>query len=377
MSVIHPKPPQKTEGSSVIMAKYLRPFITTETMTVLLAAVSLVYVIYMCETLNRLDKVKTKAMKNRYVVIDVDNPFALIVDDAQDTSISIQEKQFNTLGTPSTACKSDRVRNVIIIVTSPLEVHARSVVRHSWVSDLLKKDAIIGYFFLVGSENRNWNPEHQASHYNDILNFNVNYNTHNTTELLLLGLKWVIQNCQSVKHITKVHGDIFVNTLKFSRLAYFLPDSKFIGGQCFGTSKPNRNKVSPFYVTFQEYKKELYPPMCSTSAYIMSSDLVQNILHAVGEVPHFRLEDVFIGQVLSHLRITPRNIVNFVTDELNAANCDVIRDVLLVHEADIDHMYRLWRQIKQCYSNVTKSDEALIVKFSELKNYSHTILREH
>ncbi|XP_062606566.1 beta-1,3-galactosyltransferase 5-like [Saccostrea cucullata] len=376
MSAIPPKETQE-KSSLYIMAKHLRPFISTEKMTILLAAVSLLYVIYMCETLNRLDKENTKSKRNRYLMIDVDNPFAVIVDNSQDTLISIGGKQFNTLVTPSTACKSDRIRNVIIIVTSPLEVHARSVVRHSWVSDLLKDNATIGYFFLIGSEDENWNPEHQAEHYKDILSFNVNYRTQNTTELVLLGLQWVMQNCQSIKHITKVHGDIFVNTHQLSTLIYSLPDSKFMGGKCVGTSKPNRNKVSPFYVPFREYKKELYPPMCSTSAYIMSVDLVQKILQALRDVPYFRLEDVFIGHLLLHLGITPRNIVNFLTDQFHEGNCDITKDVLFLHEADIDHINILWRHFIRCDLTFTKSNKNFVLEFSQLKNFSGTFQNDH
>lgn len=351
------------------MASRLYRRLKTETMVILFGSVCFLYVLYITQTLNKADISTTQPWRGEYM----DTPLIFIAENSE--VISVQEKQYRALDTPVTACKSDRVQNVIIIVTSPLEDYARSVVRNSWVSDLSKNDSNIGYLFLIGTGEDFWNPEHQVLQYMDILSFSVKYSIQNTSELLLLGLEWVIQNCKGIKYITKVHGDIFVNTLRFNMLPSALPDAHFFGGSCMGVSKPNRNKVSPFYVTRREYNLDIYPPMCSTAAYVMSVDVARSLFQAVDQVPYFRLEDVYVGQLLFHLKILPRNIVKFVGENLSGKGCH--NEFLIIHEEDLDHMTMSWRQITRCNLKNRNTDKKLVLTFSELKNFTRTFQNDH
>ncbi|NWT23568.1 B3GT5 galactosyltransferase, partial [Pheucticus melanocephalus] len=66
---------------------------------------------------------------------------------------------------------------------------------------------------------------------------------------------------------------------------------------------PIRTRRSKWYVSREEYPGATYPPFCSGTGYVLSSDVASQIYNISESVPFIKLEDVFIGLCLDKLKI--------------------------------------------------------------------------
>ncbi|NXG20819.1 B3GT5 galactosyltransferase, partial [Grallaria varia] len=66
---------------------------------------------------------------------------------------------------------------------------------------------------------------------------------------------------------------------------------------------PIRKTESKWYVSMEEYPGDTYPPFCSGTGYVLSSDVASRIYKVSGSVPFIKLEDVFVGLCLAKLKI--------------------------------------------------------------------------
>ncbi|NXA51167.1 B3GT5 galactosyltransferase, partial [Nothocercus julius] len=66
---------------------------------------------------------------------------------------------------------------------------------------------------------------------------------------------------------------------------------------------PIRQPGSKWYVSNEEYPGDTYPPFCSGTGYVLSTDVASKIFEISGSVPFIKLEDVFIGLCLDKLKI--------------------------------------------------------------------------
>ncbi|NXG51011.1 B3GT5 galactosyltransferase, partial [Psilopogon haemacephalus] len=66
---------------------------------------------------------------------------------------------------------------------------------------------------------------------------------------------------------------------------------------------PIRKRGSKWYVSEEEYPGKTYPPFCSGTGYVLSTDVASQIHNISENVPFIKLEDVFIGLCLEKLKI--------------------------------------------------------------------------
>ncbi|NXK23795.1 B3GT5 galactosyltransferase, partial [Arenaria interpres] len=71
---------------------------------------------------------------------------------------------------------------------------------------------------------------------------------------------------------------------------------------------PIRNRKSKWYVSREEYPGKTYPPFCSGTGYVLSTDVVSQIYNVSKSVFFIKLEDVFIGLCLDKLKIRPEEL---------------------------------------------------------------------
>ncbi|NXX56753.1 B3GT5 galactosyltransferase, partial [Scopus umbretta] len=66
---------------------------------------------------------------------------------------------------------------------------------------------------------------------------------------------------------------------------------------------PIRRRESKWYVSIEEYPGRTYPPFCSGTGYVLSTDVASQIYNVSDSVSFIKLEDVFIGLCLAKLKI--------------------------------------------------------------------------
>jgi hypothetical protein len=189
-------------------------------------------------------------------------------------------------------CTSNKIDVLIIIISSGSHFLERQSIRETWVSmpDIFNVHS--QHLFVVGYQyggNLYNDISNEAQHEPDLLFLTVDDNSMTLKELY--AYRWLEKYCPNVTFTFKTEDDLFLNpfllhevirelktkpdqfqsrylynkSLDSLFLAHLNPDAHtFLFGWAFQPSKPERNSsVMPFYVSYNEYSKELYPRYCS------------------------------------------------------------------------------------------------------------------
>ena len=77
-----------------------------------------------------------------------------------------------------------------------------------------------------------------------------------------------------------------------SDLKHYAEEDLYAGFVCF--VPPVRDKSSKFFVTFEEYEYNMFPPFINAGAYVISSKTIRKLYLASHFVKMFRFDDVFV-----------------------------------------------------------------------------------
>jgi hypothetical protein len=189
-------------------------------------------------------------------------------------------------------CSLDTIDLLFVIISSSSHFLERQSIRETWGS---MPDAfgvhsqrlfIIGYHF---DGNFYRDIANEATHEQDLLYLTTDDHSNSLKELH--AYHWLEQFCSNVKYIFKTEDDLFLNSLLLQELVQELkkqPDNtknrnlynavidslfitqasstedKFLFGWAYQPGLPERNNtISPYYITREEYPKEMYPRYCS------------------------------------------------------------------------------------------------------------------
>ncbi|CAF3410051.1 unnamed protein product [Rotaria sp. Silwood1] len=236
-------------------------------------------------------------------------------------------------------CLSDEVDLVFLVVSSRSRFLERQSIRETWgsMSDIFGVHS--QRLFVIGYQSGGKlykDLSNEAAHEQDLLYLTINDSSVTLKELH--AYRWLEQHCSSVKYIFKTEDDLFVNSLLMHELirelktdsnnvqnrylynislnSLFLAQtaseaSKFLFGWAYQPGRPERNlNISQYYVTYEEYPRELYPRYCSGFGYLMNSK-TRDLLTTEGfKIEHpFRFSDIFITGILPET-------LNFVCETL-------------------------------------------------------------
>lgn len=121
----------------------------------------------------------------------------------------------------------------------------------------------------------------------------------NMTLKSLLGLKWVLEFCPSVRYLFKCDDDMFVNVAAILNLLRTSPMTWSIMGPLNRGSKVYRR--GKWGLTKKQYPFYYYPPYESGSGYAISADLIHPLLETSDYVPWIFIDDVYITGILGKI----------------------------------------------------------------------------
>ncbi|KAH9492252.1 hypothetical protein Btru_026089 [Bulinus truncatus] len=228
----------------------------------------------------------------------------------------------------------------ILVTSSPENVDRRNAIRNSWCNP--KKfppiaDHAWHCIFLVGTpENKELythiSKEKELN--NDVLIGNYIDSYRNLTLKVIHGFNWSANYCPS-SYIIKTDDDCFVNAgLIYDFLLHFNDHtSSLYAGRVL--SEPDKLKVirgnaKRWSVSLKDYPEEYYPPYASGMGYVISLDVVKQLVVESQFVPPFANEDAYVGVVLSRLSIKPISSSRFVLSPGGLSLCNYLY-VFIVH----------------------------------------------
>ncbi|XP_030059685.1 beta-1,3-galactosyltransferase 5 isoform X2 [Microcaecilia unicolor] len=251
-------------------------------------------------------------------------------------------------------CKKNPPFLVILVTTEYWQLQARTAIRQSWGKERIIGDKRIVSFFLLGTlERQNKSAEtriiSESLKYKDIIQKNFIDTYYNLTLKTLMGMEWVHHFCPQSSFVMKTDTDMFINTFYLTELLVRKNrTTNFFTGSINSKDHPIRNKVSKWYISEIEYPGEWYPPFCSGTGYVFSTDVANQIYIISPSVPYFKLEDVYVGLCLDKLRIPLEELHSentFFPSKVKFSICR-FRKIVTCHHVQPSEILMYWNALQ-------------------------------
>ena len=252
---------------------------------------------------------------------------------------------------------------LVIIHSHPSHRYRRNAIRDTWgsiVKDYTLQQRVV-FLFILGSSKSQIESQaivREVSIYRDIVQYELMDNYNNLTVKSVLALDWINFFCSNATYILKTDDDAFMN---ISNILGFLRTQPKVGvliGSMHPNSEVQRN--GQWKVEKTVYPASTYPPYCSGTAYVMTSDVAYALYRAHYE-SHTRdvilvpMEDVYITGILGKAAgISCNNskpFPNWTTGPSPKSVESYLKgEVFGIHGLSHSGMYGLYKLVKQCGS---------------------------
>ncbi|XP_070564046.1 beta-1,3-galactosyltransferase 1-like [Ptychodera flava] len=225
----------------------------------------------------------------------------------------------------------------------------REAIRQTWGSVQVIGRTRIITMFLIGSsldDRVRKLVRTEKAEYDDIIMGDFIDSYYNLTVKSIMGFKWVKYYCPRAKFILKADDDMYLN---YAAIVDFLPkanSSHYAAGYVYLGQTPNRNSSHKWFMSRQLYQSDIYPPFCSGTGYVMSSDVVRDTYEISLDTPLLPLEDVYVGVCWDKLHISPLHHPGFRVSKQQYPPC-MYYFLLTVHDLTPDELYEIWNFVKK------------------------------
>nr|XP_048278890.1 beta-1,3-galactosyltransferase 5-like [Myodes glareolus] len=201
---------------------------------------------------------------------------------------------------------------VLLVTSSHKQLAARMAIRKTWGRETEVRGRRVKTLFLLGAsdstDEMNATAQEGKQH-RDIIQKDFKDDYYNLTLKTLMGMEWVHHFCPQAAFVMKTDSDMFVNVGYLTDLLLKKnKTSRFFTGYIMYDYPPIRDTISKWFVSKFEYPWDTYPPFCSGTGYVFSSDVASKVYSVSESVPFFRFEDVFVGLCLAKLKIRPEEL---------------------------------------------------------------------
>ncbi|XP_076210332.1 beta-1,3-galactosyltransferase 5 [Aptenodytes patagonicus] len=213
----------------------------------------------------------------------------------------------NFLQLPDIDCHKNPPFLVLLVTSSYHDIDARMAIRQTWGKERTVAGKRLVTYFLLGntvnlSQQAGITAESQK--YKDIIQKDFIDTYYNLTLKTMMGIEWIHKFCYQSSFVMKTDTDVFVNVFYLTELLLRKKrTTRVFTGFLKLNEYPIRRRGSKWYVSEEEYPGKTYPPFCSGTGYVFSTDVASQIYNVSDNVLFIKLEDVFIGLCLAKLNI--------------------------------------------------------------------------
>lgn len=244
--------------------------------------------------------------------------------------------------------------DALIVVSSASGNRAqRQVIRDTWGKASKNNTAQVRVVFVLGRSYRadiNRNVQRETKEFSDIVQGNFMDSYDNLTFNTITGVKYAVEMCSEARFFLKTDDDVWLNVPGLLDLLSRVELTNQIGGHCYHGEYPRRiNRRSKWFVSYQEYPRDLYPNYCAGVGYVMPMPVVRGIYHASKDTPFFRMEDVYIGLCVEKMAYHVRQLPGFYTHRPKVDVCEMkMNHVITSHSWTVTEMRTLWMDGSDC-----------------------------
>ena len=180
---------------------------------------------------------------------------------------------------------------------------ARDLIRRTWASVTDYNGHQIRTVFMLGRPTYKADQNtltKESAMYGDIVQQDFKDHYRNLTYKHIMALRWIAQYCPQAQYIIKADDDTAVNIFRLitGLAAGQLTFMNTIYCSIYGHMHPRRDKNDKWYVSWDEYPEEVYPPYCEGYAYILDPNLVPKLVEAALTTPYYWIDDVYVTGIL-------------------------------------------------------------------------------
>ncbi|XP_061173541.1 beta-1,3-galactosyltransferase brn-like [Saccostrea echinata] len=213
----------------------------------------------------------------------------------------INPHPFSYIINPEKTCLSSKISLVILVKSAASHMENRDAIRKTWGNIT---DPAIRIVFLIGSSKFNPLIMRENAFHHDIIQEDFQDVYRNNTYKTIMAFKWATTYCSGARYLLFVDDDFYVNlpNLRFF-LQKFMSNVSLLSGYVLPMSEPFRDKSSKWYVSFDDYPFQRYPPYLAGGAIIASMDVAQQMATVFPYVKYLVIDDAYLGIVAYKLGI--------------------------------------------------------------------------
>ncbi|XP_017025486.1 beta-1,3-galactosyltransferase 5 isoform X2 [Drosophila kikkawai] len=236
---------------------------------------------------------------------------------------------------------------LLVLITSAISHGAaRMAIRQTWMHYGFRRDVGMAFVLGHGKDNKqNKVLDDEDFMYRDLIRGHFVDSYNNLTLKTMSSLEWAHRHCRRARYVLKTDDDMFVNFPKLLSFLDKLKANRTIYGRRADYWKPVRNRWSKYYISIDQYAEKVYPAFTTGPAYLLTGDIVGDLLNRSLRTPFLKLEDVFmtgiVAESLAIKRVNVREIANIRVD-LDACR---IRDKITVHMVSPNEQFEAWMKL--------------------------------
>ncbi|CAO2632519.1 Beta-1,3-galactosyltransferase 5 [Lemmus lemmus] len=231
---------------------------------------------------------------------------------------------------PDIDCKQKPPFLVLLVTSTNKQLVARMAIRETWGRETEVRGRRVKTLFLLGasdsSDEMNATAQESQQH-RDIIQKDFKDVYFNLTLKTIMAF------------VMKTDSDMFVNVGYLTELLLKKnKTTRFFTGHI-------RHNLNKWFVSKFEYPWDRYPPFCSGTGYILSSDVASKVYNVSESVPFLKLEDVFVGLCLAKLKIRPEELhtkQTFFPGGLRFSVC-CFRKIVTCHYVSPQNLLTYWQ----------------------------------
>ncbi|VDI05263.1 beta-1,3-galactosyltransferase 1 [Mytilus galloprovincialis] len=277
-----------------------------------------------------------------------------------DTRNIVNPHNFSYLKNPVNICSEKDIYMITYIHTSPKNFHKRQTIRSTWGDKRLLEQYKTKIVFVMGrvEDTKVMNKlDLENAHYGDIVQEDFLDSYKNLTYKGIAALKWISNYCNNTVFTLKTDDDILVNIFKLVKhlkeiVEFQLGHKNLILCNQWLRMAVLRDKNSKWYIPKEDFTPDYFPPYCSGSAFVLSTDMTSRMYNASLYEKFFWVDDYYItGMLPSHIKVKQKRL-----NEAYILNGRVVYDKLVndtknqlmfFHVPKLNTIFSMWRLIKQ------------------------------
>ncbi|XP_055638180.1 beta-1,3-galactosyltransferase 5 [Toxorhynchites rutilus septentrionalis] len=145
--------------------------------------------------------------------------------------------------------------------------------------------------------------EHEQHLFGDLIQGSFMEAYRNLTYKHVMSLKWTTEHCRKVKFLIKMDDDIVYDPFYIQNYLSDLGQQKeqrnLLAGFTFNNKKVIRLKANKWYVSREEFARDVYPPYLSGWLYITNQRTAHELVALSETVPFFWIDDTYVTGILA------------------------------------------------------------------------------